>query len=113
MFIYCIVYNKLGQCLHESEITDRLYRSTEDTILLGLKIGMVNMIQTAIRKSPTELTQTEIKDAQETLTQRIRQYNPKVVAFNGKLAFEIYIGKNPNYEFNYGERENKRIVKRE
>lgn len=94
--------NHIWQCLHESGLTDKLYKSTEDSTLLGLKIGMVNMLQTAIRKSPSELTPLEIKSAQETLTQRIRQYSPRIVAFNGKVSFEIYFGKNPNQEFNFG-----------
>lgn len=94
--------NHIWQCLHESGLTDRLYKSTEDASLLSLKIGMVNMLQTAVRKNPSELTPLEIKSAQETLTQRIRQYNPKIIAFNGKLAYEIYAGKNSNQEFNFG-----------
>lgn len=63
---------------------------------------MVNMLQKAVRKNPTELTPDEIKSAQETLTQKIRQYSPKIVAFNGKLAYEIYSGKNSQQEFNFG-----------
>ena len=93
---------KKGNCLHESGLTDKLYKASEDINLLSHKIGLVNMLQKATPKNIQELSFFEIKTAQENLSERIQNYRPKIVAFNGKQAYEIYYGKSLGRDFHFG-----------
>lgn len=94
--------NHIWNCLHESGLTDKLYKTSEDINLLSHKIGLVNMLQKATPKNIQELSFFEIKTAQESLSERIQNYRPKIVAFNGKQAYEIYYGKSLGRDFHFG-----------
>lgn len=91
-----------GYCLHESGLVNRLLKSSEGSMLIQKKIGLVNMLQKASPKSYHDLSFSEIKTAQDSLVDRLRNFKPKIVAFNGKHIYEIYSGKSLSREFDYG-----------
>jgi hypothetical protein len=62
----------------------------------------MNMFEKASTKTVQDLTQDEIRQAQFNLNRKIKQYNPKIVAFNGKSIYETYIGSNVKNDFNFG-----------
>lgn len=98
--------NHIWSCLYESGLTEKLFKADEDVQLLNSKIGLVNMLQKASSKGFHELSYFEIKEAQDSLSERICQYKPKIVAFNGKMAYEIYYGK-LGRDFNFGKQSTK------
>ena len=91
-----------GRCLFESGLTDRILKSQEDRRLLDYRMGLVNMIEKPSTKSCQELTADEIKSASDNLTRKLAHYRPRVVAFNGKSIYEIYIGESVDKQFDFG-----------
>jgi len=93
--------NHFWRCIYESGLTNRIYKSSEDTMILTHRMGLINMLQKP-NVSCQDLSAAEMQEARDNLNKCIRQYNPKIVAFNGKSIYEIYTGGSVDREFNFG-----------
>jgi TDG/mug DNA glycosylase family protein len=100
--------NHFWRCLSQSGLTDRILKSGEDRQVLEFGVGLMNMSEKPNVKSCQDLTPDEMKEASANLDAKIKRYNPKVVAFNGKTIFEIYTGRPVNnLKFNFGKQPTK------
>ena len=70
-------------------------------MILTHRMGLINMLRKP-NVSCQDLSPAEMQEARDNLNKRIRQYNPKIVAFNGKSIYEIYTGGSVDREFNFG-----------
>lgn len=70
----------------------------EDYKLLKIGIGFTNMVERATKGS-ADLTRKEIKDGCKVLIEKLKQFQPKIAVFNGKLIYEVFSGKK---EFHFG-----------
>ena len=74
--------NRFWRVLHASGITDRLYAPEEDVALLDLGIGFTNLCPRPTRRAD-ELTCEEIRAGAEGLSDTLKRYRPRVVAYTG------------------------------
>ena len=93
--------------MNDSGLTSGMVKANEDFKLLEFRMGVVNMIQKPCKRTCGELTPEEVREAQESLSQRVWLYKPKIVAFNGKSIYETFIGISLEREFNFGKQPNK------
>jgi len=85
--------NKFWRVLHEVAFTERQIKTSPDPIireanyeyLKSKKIGLTDLI-----KSGEEVASPEDVD---NLTNLVKEFKPKVLAFNGKKVAELYFGK--------------------
>lgn len=94
--------NQFFRCLQESELTNRLIKPSETAKLLDFRYGLVNMAEKPAERKNSEMAPEEQRKAQEILRQKILLYKPKIIAYNGKPSYEVYIGAQVNFDFNYG-----------
>ena len=92
----------LVRCLHESELTSKLVKPSETFKLLDYRMGLVNMAERPAEKKNLELAPDDQQRAQQVIRQKVLQYRPKIVCFNGKITYEHFIGNNVSFDFNYG-----------
>lgn len=88
--------NAFWTMLHRSGLTDRLYRTEEDRLLLKLGYGLTDVIKRPSR-SISEVKRKDSEGMKDRLDNTIRKFSPKMVAFIGKTGYRYYIGdfKNP------------------
>ncbi|RGB43787.1 hypothetical protein C1646_749385 [Rhizophagus diaphanus] len=90
---YCSSSNQFYKLLYESGFTERKLKPEEDGSLLNYKIGLMNI--------------QEIKEEIETFIEKIRNYKPKFICFNGKDGFATFmsikndVAINKKYEFGF------------
>jgi TDG/mug DNA glycosylase family protein len=95
--------NHFWRCISESGLTNHVLKSSDDYKMLDYRMGLVNMFEKYNKKSCQDMSVEEIKEAQANLDKKIKLYKPKIVAFNGKSIYEIYMGASANNkDFNFG-----------
>ncbi|MGB6201063.1 MAG: mismatch-specific DNA-glycosylase [Candidatus Acidiferrales bacterium] len=81
--------NMFWPLLYESGIVPELLEYKNDKRLLEFGIGLTDIVKRPTR-SMEELERQEFAEGRVLLSQKLQQYAPKVVAFNGKIAFERF-----------------------
>ena len=72
--------NKFWKALYLSGFTNRIYRPDEDVTLPKIRLGITNLVSRPTT-SANILTIQELKDGSLLLEEKIKKYQPKVVAF--------------------------------
>ncbi len=80
--------NRFWKAIHKAGFTPSLYDPAEDASLTELGYGITNMAPRATARAD-ELSKAEIKAGQELLAAKIKQYQPKCLAFLGITAYRI------------------------
>jgi len=99
--------NHFWRCLYESGLTSRILKASEDYKILDYRMGLVNMNEKPNIKSCQELNDEEIRQSSENLINKIKHYKPKIVAFNGKTIYEMYLRSSVDKDFNFGKQANR------
>jgi len=99
--------NHFWRCLYESGLTNRILKANEDYKILDYRMGLVNMNEKPNIKSCQELNDEEIRQSSENLINKIKHYKPKIVAFNGKTIYEMYLRSTVDKDFNFGKQANR------
>ena len=78
--------NRLWKTLYAAGFTPRLFHPSEDRELLSLGLGMTNIGDRATARAD-ELSKEELLAGRQTLEQKIKHYQPKVLAILGITAY--------------------------
>lgn len=78
--------NRLWKTLHAAGFTPRVFHPSEDREILSLGLGMTNIGDLATARAD-ELSKEELLAGRQTLEQKIKHYQPKVLAILGITAY--------------------------
>ncbi len=81
--------NLFWPLLHDSGIVPELLDYREDKRLIEFGIGLTDLVKRPTR-GIEEIERHEFAEGRVLLAQKLEQYAPRVVAFNGKLVFEKF-----------------------
>ena len=81
--------NMFWPLLYESGVVPELLDYKSDKRMLEFGIGLTDLVKRPTR-GVEELERQEFAEGRVLLAQKLEQYRPKVVAFNGKIAFEKF-----------------------
>jgi mismatch-specific thymine-DNA glycosylase len=81
--------NMFWPLLYESGIVPELLEYKNDRRLLEFGIGLTDLVKRPTR-GVEDLERQEFAEGRVLLAQKLEQFGPKVVAFNGKIAFEKF-----------------------
>ncbi|WP_280421791.1 G/U mismatch-specific DNA glycosylase [Nocardia carnea] len=84
--------NRFWPALFRSGFTPRLLRPDEEAELLGLGLGITNVVPRTTAKA-AELTTQELRDGGQSLAHRVREYRPRVLAVLGLGAYRTAFGR--------------------
>jgi TDG/mug DNA glycosylase family protein len=84
--------NRFWPALHASGFTERLYSPFEEHLLLGLGIGLTNLVNRAT-VSAAELSHDELREGGRQLVRKILRYEPYAVAVLGISAYRVAFGR--------------------
>ena len=80
--------NRLWAALHLSGFTDRRLSAFEEEELLGLGLGITNLVRRATATAD-EVSREELIDGARALRRKVRRLKPQVVAFLGLGAYRV------------------------
>jgi TDG/mug DNA glycosylase family protein len=83
--------NRFWPALHRSGFTPRLLDPAEQERLLGLGLGITNLVERATAGA-AELGAAELREGGERLVEKLRRYQPAWVAFLGLGAYGTAFG---------------------
>lgn len=84
--------NHFWPCLYQSGLVpDRLTYLDDVRCPSDYQIGLTNMVERTTRGS-ADLSRKEMRDGKEALIQKVEQYKPLIVCFNGKVIYETFSG---------------------
>ena len=84
--------NRFWPALHLSGFTPRLFAPAEQAELLGLGLGITNVVARPSAKAE-ELTIDELRAGGEELTEKVVRYSPKVLAVLGVTVYRAAFGR--------------------
>ena len=84
--------NYFYRLLHSSGLTPRLFAPPEDGQLLRYGIGLTNLTDMPSR-TISDLPRGALSAGRDVLRQKLEQCAPKVVCFNGLLAYRAFFGR--------------------
>jgi len=81
--------NQFWPLLYDSGIVPELLDYKDDRRLIEFGIGLTDLVKRPTR-GIEEIRREEFAEGRVVLSQKLEQYAPRVVAFNGKLVFEKF-----------------------
>jgi TDG/mug DNA glycosylase family protein len=81
--------NEFWPLLHDSGIVPELLDHREDKRMIEFGIGLTDLVKRPTR-GIEELRSEEYAEGRIVLAQKLEQYAPQVIAFNGKTAYENF-----------------------
>jgi mismatch-specific thymine-DNA glycosylase len=81
--------NEFWPLLHDSGIVPELLDHKDDKRMIEFGIGLTDLVKRPTR-GVEELRREEFAEGRILLAQKLEQYAPQVVAFNGKTAYENF-----------------------
>ncbi len=84
--------NQFWNFLFESGLVPERLRPEDDRRVLQFGLGLTDVVKRWSR-SASELRARDFRDGVPQLTGRLGRVRPRVVAFNGKVAYEKYAGR--------------------
>jgi mismatch-specific thymine-DNA glycosylase len=81
--------NDFWPLLYESGVINELLSHREDKRMIEFGIGLTDLVKRPTR-TPEELGREEFAEGRIVLSEKLRQFTPQVVAFNGKMTFESF-----------------------
>lgn len=84
--------NQFWNFLFESGLVPERLAPAEDHRLLEFGMGLTNVVK-RWSKSASTLRATDYREGAPILLDKLREHSPKVVAFNGKTAYERFSGR--------------------
>lgn len=84
--------NRFWPALHAGGFTPRRFAPAEDGALLGLGLGLTNVVARATAQA-AELSADELADGGRALERKVRRYRPAVLAVLGVTAYRAAFGR--------------------
>jgi TDG/mug DNA glycosylase family protein len=84
--------NRFWKVLHRAGFTDRELSPFEERELLGVGVGITNLV-TRTTASASELSPQELRRGAPGLERKVRRYRPAIVAFAGMGAYRVAFGR--------------------
>jgi len=84
--------NQFWPLLYESRIVPEPLEYTDDRRLIEFGIGLTDLVKRPTR-GIEEIAPEEFAEGRVLLAQKLEQYAPRVIAFNGKLVYEKFSGR--------------------
>jgi mismatch-specific thymine-DNA glycosylase len=81
--------NEFWPLLHDSGIVPELLDHRDDKRMIEFGIGLTDLVKRPTR-GVEELRREEFAEGRILLSQKLEQYAPQVIAFNGKAAYENF-----------------------
>jgi len=81
--------NEFWPLLYKSKVVPELIHHRDDKRLIEFGIGLTDLVKRPTR-APQELDREEFAEGRILLSQKLQEFMPKIVAFNGKLAYENF-----------------------
>jgi TDG/mug DNA glycosylase family protein len=81
--------NEFWPLLHDSGIVPELLDHKDDKRMIEFGIGLTDLVKRPTR-GVDELRREEFAEGRIVLSQKLEQYAPQVIAFNGKTAYENF-----------------------
>jgi len=81
--------NEFWPLLHDSGIVPELLDHKDDKRMIEFGIGLTDLVKRPTR-GVEELRREEFAEGRIILAQKLEQYAPQVIAFNGKTAYENF-----------------------
>jgi len=83
--------NRFWPALHAGGFTPRLFSPFEESLLLGLKLGITNVVERATARAD-ELTDDELRAGGRRLEAKVKRWRPTVAAFVGIHPYRVVSG---------------------
>ena len=83
--------NRFWPALYGGGFTPHVFSPFEESLLLGLKFGITNVVQRATARAD-ELTHAELRAGGQRLEAKVKRWRPTVVAFVGIGPYRIVSG---------------------
>ena len=84
--------NQFWPILYASGVLPEPLEYNDDRRIIEFGIGLTDLVKRPTR-GVEELKREEFGEGRVLLAQKLAEYEPRVVAFNGKIAYERYAGK--------------------
>jgi len=81
--------NEFWPLLHDSGIVPELLDHRDDKRMIEFGIGLTDLVKRPTR-GVEELRREEFAEGRILLAQKLEQYAPQVIAFNGKMAYQNF-----------------------
>lgn len=83
--------NPFWELLYESGVVPEPLEYSDDRRLIEFGIGLTDLVKRPTR-SVEELRREEFAEGRVILAQKLEEFQPRVVAFHGKMAYERFAG---------------------
>ncbi|HZV60483.1 MAG TPA: mismatch-specific DNA-glycosylase, partial [Candidatus Eremiobacteraceae bacterium] len=81
--------NQFWPVLYKGGVVPEPFDYHDDKRVIEFGIGLTDLVKRPT-KTPAELTREDFAEGRIVLSQRLGEFTPHVIAFNGKLAFEQF-----------------------
>lgn len=81
--------NQFWPILFESGVVPEPFDSHDDKRVIEFGIGLTDLVKRP-SKTPEELTREDYAEGRIVLSQKLEEFAPRVVAFNGRLTYEQF-----------------------
>lgn len=88
---YAGIGNAFWPCLYQSGLVPEPLTFADDHRLLDFDFGLTDLVKRPTR-SAADLTAAEVRQGALALRQKLLRYRPRIVCFNGKGAYERFVG---------------------
>jgi len=87
-----------GRCFTIQALLPELLDHRDDKRMIEFGIGLTDLVKRPTR-GVDELRREEFAEGRILLAQKLEQYAPQVIAFNGKIAYEVFHNGRANWGF--------------
>jgi len=90
--------NEFWPMLYESGVVPEPFDYHDDKRVIEFGVGLTDLVKRPT-KSIEELKREDYAEGRIVLSQKLEEFAPHVVAFNGKMTYEQFLSENVNLEF--------------
>src|SRR5262249_1635101 len=81
--------NEFWPLLYDAGILPELHDAKDDKRVIEFGVGLTDLVKRAT-KHPDEIERQEFAEGRILLAQKLEEFAPRVVAFNGKMVYEKF-----------------------
>jgi TDG/mug DNA glycosylase family protein len=81
--------NEFWPLLYDARIIPELLEAKDDKRVIEFGLGLTHLVKRPARH-PEEIERQEFAEGRILLAQKLEEYTPRVVAFNGKMVYEKF-----------------------
>lgn len=81
--------NEFWPLMYEAGILPELLEARDDKRVIEFGVGLTDLVKRSTRR-PDEIGRQEFAEGRILLAQKLEEFSPRVVAFNGKMVYEKF-----------------------